>query len=135
MIDLQKILPQNYPFLMIDRITAFEKGKSLTAIKNITANEWWEGNSQTFPETLIIEAAAQAALMLHRMSLIKEGENPKYILGKAEAEFKQTVHIGDVLQIQAFATKMLRKLGYSNIVLLIKNDLIAHLRIFYSVMD
>ncbi|MBI3616986.1 MAG: hypothetical protein HY210_02055 [Candidatus Omnitrophica bacterium] len=63
--QIAQILPQAYPFLMIDRVADFREGESLTAIKNITGNEWvFEGQScQTgaFPETLLIEAAAQAA--------------------------------------------------------------------------
>ena len=39
--ELKKILPHAYPFLMIDRVVEIKKGKSLVALKNITANEWW----------------------------------------------------------------------------------------------
>ncbi len=66
---IKDILPQSYPFIMIDRIVEFKKGESLTAIKNITGNEWiYEGQNvknNIFPETLLIEAAAQAALVLY----------------------------------------------------------------------
>ena len=40
-VQLKKILPHAYPFLMIDRVVEIKKGKSLVALKNITANEWW----------------------------------------------------------------------------------------------
>ncbi len=65
--ELTRILPQTYPFLMIDRIIEIKKGESLTAIKNITAGEW-VFQDQPFrishlPEPFIIEAAAQAALV------------------------------------------------------------------------
>ena len=71
--DLKKILPQAYPFLMLDRVLEYTEHKHLTAIKNITADEWFfqdtdEDSNQTktkhLPETLLIEAAAQAALVL-----------------------------------------------------------------------
>ena len=69
---LRKILPQAHPFLMIDRVQEYIEGESLIAIKNITADEWFfqdafEGSSQIqhFPETLLIEAASQAALVLY----------------------------------------------------------------------
>jgi len=65
--QLKKILPQAYPFLLIDRVENIQPGQSLTATKNITANEWpfTEGRErvQHYPETLLIEAAAQAALV------------------------------------------------------------------------
>ena len=31
--DIQKLIPHRYPFMLLDRITAFESGKSLTALK------------------------------------------------------------------------------------------------------
>lgn len=37
--DIQKLIPHRYPFLQLDRITAFEPMKTLTAIKNVTINE------------------------------------------------------------------------------------------------
>ncbi len=65
--QLNLILPQSYPFLLLDRVESFQPGESLVAIKNITANEWPFTNglecSQHYPETLLIEAAAQAALV------------------------------------------------------------------------
>jgi 3-hydroxyacyl-[acyl-carrier-protein] dehydratase len=58
--SLIDLLPQQYPFRMIDEIIDYKEGESLTAVKNITGNEWvFEGanaGSGTFPETLIMEA-------------------------------------------------------------------------------
>ncbi|MCK5431176.1 MAG: 3-hydroxyacyl-[acyl-carrier-protein] dehydratase FabZ, partial [Gammaproteobacteria bacterium] len=41
-LDIQKIkefLPHRYPFLLVDKVLAYEPGESLTAIKNVTFNE------------------------------------------------------------------------------------------------
>ena len=58
--EILRILPQAPPFVMIDRVVDFKKDESLTAIKNITGNEWVFENHEypgdVFPETLIIEA-------------------------------------------------------------------------------
>ena len=66
--DLTRILPQAYPFLMIDKVIEIKKGKSLVAVKNITGNEWIFQNQyfqlDHLPEPFVIEAAAQAALLL-----------------------------------------------------------------------
>ena len=63
---LQKLLPHRYPFLLIDRVLAFEVNKSLTAIKNVTVNEpFFQGHFPDFPVmpgVLIIEAMAQAGV-------------------------------------------------------------------------
>ena len=36
---IQRLLPHRPPFLLVDRVVAFEKDTSLTAIKGVTMNE------------------------------------------------------------------------------------------------
>ena len=137
--QIARILPQAYPFIMIDRVIAFEKGESLTAIKNVTGNEWmFQGKGhQTglFPETMVIEAASQAALVLYQLSKIKEGEQrPKYILGRVTSDFKRPIAIGDQIQIKAYANKMMDAGGYSDIELSVDGEPVAHVEIIYRVM-
>lgn len=136
--QLREILPQDYPFLLIDKVIDYEKGKSLTAIKNITGNEWaiGENNSELsiFPETLLIEAAAQAALVIYHVSKIQNvGKKPKYILGKVKCEFERQAYIGDQLRIEVIPTKMLNIGGYTDIRLYINHLLIGKIEIIYSV--
>jgi 3-hydroxyacyl-[acyl-carrier-protein] dehydratase len=33
------MLPHRYPFLLVDRVLAIDKGKSIKALKNVTINE------------------------------------------------------------------------------------------------
>jgi 3-hydroxyacyl-[acyl-carrier-protein] dehydratase len=64
MIDISKILPHRYPFLLIDKIIHLTPGKQITAQKNITFNEhFFQGHfpqEPIMPGVLIIEALAQA---------------------------------------------------------------------------
>ena len=57
-------LPHRYPFLMVDRVLEWERGKRLVAVKNVTINEpFFQGHYPHFPVmpgVLIIEAMAQA---------------------------------------------------------------------------
>lgn len=136
--QLRKILPQAYPFLLIDRVIDFEEGKRLTAIKNITANEWSvlgdAGGAGYFPETLIIEAAAQAALMLYKLSKVKnDGRKRRYILGKINAAIFRKVMIGEQLVLKALANKMLDTGGYSEIRAISNSRNVAEIEIIYSV--
>ncbi|MBO1625682.1 3-hydroxyacyl-ACP dehydratase FabZ family protein [Bacillus arachidis] len=58
--NINDILPHRYPFLMIDRITDIEDGKSVKGYKLITNNEWFITESQNnMPHLLIVEALAQ----------------------------------------------------------------------------
>ena len=79
--DIQKLIPHRYPFLLLDRITAFESMKRLTAIKNVSMNEpHFQGHFPDFPVmpgVLIIEALAQACGTLAILS--EGGRNPEEI--------------------------------------------------------
>ena len=76
---LQRLLPHRYPFLLLDRVIGFEKEKSLTAIKNVSVNEpFFQGHFPDFPVmpgVLIIEAMAQAAGVLAKLSPRQPQEN------------------------------------------------------------
>ena len=37
--QVMQYLPHRYPFLLIDKVTEMELGKTITAIKNVTINE------------------------------------------------------------------------------------------------
>ena len=37
--DIAAMLPHRYPFLLLDRVVAFERAKRVTALKNVTINE------------------------------------------------------------------------------------------------
>ena len=66
-LDISKVmelLPHRYPFLLVDRVVELERGKSLSAIKNVTINEpFFQGHfpgQPIMPGVLILEALAQA---------------------------------------------------------------------------
>jgi len=47
-IEIQKIIPHRYPFLLVDRIEEIEHGKKAVGIKNVTINEpFFQGHFQS----------------------------------------------------------------------------------------
>ncbi len=110
--DLEKLLPHRYPFLLIDRVLAFESYQTLRAIKNVTVNEpFFQGHFPGFPVmpgVLVIEALAQAAGTLSILSLGGRDESEIYFfVGIDNARFKRQVIPGDqlVFDIQMLANK------------------------------
>ena len=115
--DIAKMLPHRYPFLLVDRVLAFEAGKTLTAIKNVTMNEpFFQGHFPGYPVmpgVLIIEALAQASgVLVHLSSQYAPGAHPLYFLVKVDkAKFSQIVTPGDQLTLDIELKRMIRSMA------------------------
>ena len=109
--EIKEYLPHRFPFLLIDRITSFEKGTRIVALKNVTVNEpFFPGHFphfQVMPGVLIVEAMAQAAAVLSLKSLghKNDGKWVYYFVGIDGARFKRPVTPGDTLLIEVVAGK------------------------------
>jgi beta-hydroxyacyl-ACP dehydratase FabZ len=101
-VEIQKILPHRYPFLLVDRISEMEEGR-IVGLKNVTGNEpFFQGHFPGFPVmpgVLIIEAMAQVAgvLALHRM---KGEQRVVYLAMVEQAKFRKPVVPGDQLVLE-----------------------------------
>ncbi|KES09657.1 3-hydroxymyristoyl/3-hydroxydecanoyl-(acyl carrier protein) dehydratase [Snodgrassella alvi SCGC AB-598-O02] len=132
---LQKLLPHRYPFLLIDRVTAYDtEALTLTAIKNVTANEpFFQGHFPGFPVmpgVLIIEAMAQACGTLAILSHGGRADDEIYFfVGIDNARFKRQVIPGDQLkfEVQLLANK--RGIGKFKAVALVDGQIAAEAEI------
>jgi 3-hydroxyacyl-[acyl-carrier-protein] dehydratase len=112
--EIREYLPHRYPFLLIDRVIAFEKATRIVAIKNVTANEpFFPGHfphHSVMPGVLIVEAMAQAAAVLSLKSLghKNDGKWVYYFVGIDGARFKRPVTPGDQLQLEVLAGRNAR---------------------------
>jgi 3-hydroxyacyl-[acyl-carrier-protein] dehydratase len=103
-IDIFRILPHRFPFLLIDRVIEIKRKQRIVAIKNVTINEpFFAGhfpNLPIMPGVLIVEAIAQAggALLLTEV----EDRSDKLIMftGIERAKFRRPVVPGDQLRIE-----------------------------------
>jgi 3-hydroxyacyl-[acyl-carrier-protein] dehydratase len=103
-IDIQKILPHRYPFLLVDRILEIEEGKRAKGIKNVTINEpFFQGHfpgQPIMPGVLIVEAMAQVgAVSILTMEEYK-GKLAVFT-GIEKMKFRKQVVPGDTLVIEA----------------------------------
>jgi UDP-3-O-[3-hydroxymyristoyl] N-acetylglucosamine deacetylase/3-hydroxyacyl-[acyl-carrier-protein] dehydratase len=100
--DVQAVLPHRFPFLMVDRILAFEGENKIVGMKSVTINEpYFQGHfpgHPVMPGVLQLEAMAQVAsiLMSKRTSLSGIG----YFMSADEVKFRKPVHPGDTLIIE-----------------------------------
>ena len=101
--QILKLLPHRYPFLLVDRVLDMEKGKRITALKNVTMNEpFFNGHfphRPVMPGVLMLEALAQAAALLSFDSADDNANSNSvyYFVGIDGARFKRVVEPGDQL--------------------------------------
>jgi len=136
--EIQKVLPQRFPFLFIDRIIELEPGKKVIAFKNISINEGYfsghfPGNA-VMPGALIIEAMAQASIFIY-YSAYKDNlqEMPKYYLGSVKSRFFHPATPGDKLKIIAETVKLLPTGAFVNVKGFVEDKIIAETDLVFAV--
>jgi 3-hydroxyacyl-[acyl-carrier-protein] dehydratase len=111
--EIKELIPQRFPFIMIDRILEIEPGKHATAVKNISGNDMvFLGHfpeKAVMPGALIIEAMAQTAIILFATNKKNEGSDkkPMYYFGSVKARFLHPALPGDQLKIKVVNVKTL----------------------------
>ena len=104
--QIKEYLPHRYPMLLVDRVLDYELGKSIVAIKNVTANEeYFSGHfphKPVMPGVLMIEALAQSAALLAFLTMGKKPDSTSvvYFVGIDAARFKRPVGPGDQLRME-----------------------------------
>ena len=105
-VQIQKILPHRYPFLLVDRVVSCDRGKSIEAYKNISISEpIFEGHFPShpiYPGVMIIEGMAQAGGILAFESMDDDDQEETqdkvvYFMSIDKCKFRNPVRPGDKL--------------------------------------
>ncbi|MEA2017316.1 MAG: 3-hydroxyacyl-ACP dehydratase FabZ [Campylobacterota bacterium] len=117
-VEIQKILPHRYPFLLIDRVTEMNEGKNIVGYKNVSISEpVFEGHfpgHPIYPGVMILEGMAQAGgiLALKSSGLTEEEIKQKviYFMSIDGAKFRVPVKPGDKLEYKIEVLKLRKTL-------------------------
>lgn len=111
---IMREVPHRFPFLLVDRVIDIQPGRSITALKNVTFNEpFFTGHfpgHPVMPGVLILEALAQAGLILGMRTVDAEDGTIVYFAGIDKARFKRQVVPGDQLTLKLELASAKRRL-------------------------
>jgi len=134
-----KILPHRYPFLLVDRVLKLDKGKSITAIKNVTYNEhFFQGHFprlKVMPGVLVVEALAQTGgiLLFHS---IPDPQNKFVFLVKIDnMKFRKPVVPGDQLKLEVEIIRLKNKFCHVRGKAYVEGDIVVEGEILASLTD
>lgn len=114
-VQILKILPHRYPFILIDKVIEFEDDKRVVSIKAVSGNEpFFQGHfpgRPVMPGVLVLEAMAQTGAILAYKSSdgVADGKTV-FIVGATEVKWKKMVVPGDILRIELRSIKKRRPL-------------------------
>jgi len=117
-VEIQKILPHRYPFLLVDKVTEMTEGDNIIAYKNISISEpVFQGHfpgHPIYPGVMILEGMAQAGgiLALKSSGLTDEEIKQKviYFMSIDGAKFRSPVKPGDKLEYRISVLKLRKNL-------------------------
>ena len=120
--EIMKALPHRPPFLLVDLVVSLDPWKGLGAYKNVTINDdFFRGHfpgTPVMPRVLVLEAMAQAAMLLLHFSMSRHPESAPagvkpsggegdlggriaYFASCDKVKFRRPVVPGDRLDLQA----------------------------------
>ena len=117
-VEIQKILPHRYPFLLVDKVINMTIGEEIVAYKNISISEpVFQGHfpdHPIYPGVMILEGMAQAGgiLALKSAGLSDEELQKKviYFMSIDGAKFRSPGKPGDKLEYRIKVLKLRKNL-------------------------
>ncbi|MCI0536802.1 MAG: 3-hydroxyacyl-ACP dehydratase FabZ, partial [Verrucomicrobiales bacterium] len=135
--EVMKILPQRYPFLMVDKVANIE-GNRIVGIKNVTINEpFFQGHfpgHPIMPGVLQLEAMAQLAGIL----MYKQAENSgkiAYFMSAENVKWRKPVRPGDQLVIHVEMTKYRGKIGKAKGTCSVEGETVSEAEVTFVLAD
>jgi 3-hydroxyacyl-[acyl-carrier-protein] dehydratase len=113
-VEIQRIIPHRFPFLLVDRIIEIIPGQRAVGIKNVSMGEpFFQGHFPDYPVmpgVLIVEAIAQVGAVA-MLGNDEHKDKIAFFAGIDKVRFKRQVRPGDVLRLEVELGQIRRSIG------------------------
>jgi 3-hydroxyacyl-[acyl-carrier-protein] dehydratase len=136
-VEILKLLPHRYPFVMVDRILSLEMKKEIVGLKNVTINEpFFQGHFPTqpiMPGVLILEGMAQVGgIMAYYANPEAIGNKLLFFAGIDKARFRKPVVPGDQLIFKLELVKQKKSIMIMSAVATVDDKVVAQAELMAS---
>lgn len=106
-----KYLPHRYPLIMIDRVTDYEPGEYIEAIKCVTGNSpeivgHFPEERAIMPATQVLQGFAQLAIVFFLVSNGPLGEDEMTLITSVKSKFMKPIFPGDTIHMSLKPKKL-----------------------------
>jgi 3-hydroxyacyl-[acyl-carrier-protein] dehydratase len=137
-VQIQKILPHRYPFLLVDRILEIDIGKRAVGIKNVSINEeFFQGHfpgAPVMPGVLVLESMAQVGGVLLLSDPRHTGKLAMFG-GLDKVRFHRQVKPGDTLRMEVNVIKDRGRFGKVKITAEVAEGLAVEGEFLYALVE
>lgn len=135
--QIEEIIPQRPPFLMIDKVEEYKPGESAIAYKNVNINEWYfQGHfpgNPIMPGVLITEALAQTGAIAILSLEENKGKNALFG-GIDKMKFKKIVKPGDTLKLEVKIIKRKGPVGIGEAIATVEDKIVAKGELTFAIV-
>ncbi|MDM5228715.1 3-hydroxyacyl-ACP dehydratase FabZ [Cytobacillus sp. NJ13] len=135
--EIKKLLPQDYPFIFIDRVQEVSPGEKIVCRKNVSGNEWIVPghfpDKSIFPGVLLVEAMAQASILLFKLSQDGNETGMSFLLSSVKSRFLETVIPGDQIEFTCEVIKMFESAGIVKAIAMVEGKLVSKAELTFAV--
>jgi len=116
-LEIQRLLPHRYPFLLVDRIDGCEPGHRIVGWKCVSRNDCTslggQPGQQTMPDAMVLEVMAQVAVILtfRTLDMPERSGQLFFFAGIDKTRFERRPGIGDRMLVEARVERIMKARG------------------------
>lgn len=137
--EVRRLLPQAYPFCLVDVVEELEPGERIVARKNISGNEWmFPGHfpdNAIYPGVLLIEGMAQTSILLFKGAEDQDAdfEGATFMIASVKSRFLAPVVPGDQVRYTCEVIKVVSTGGVMECTATVDGNVVAKADLTFAV--